>query len=206
MPSTRCAVRVSSDLSRASSAALPKSSSSSVIDVAESSGPPASALKRAAFFVIVGAILFILFDRFGPFQSGSGYSPRPIETVSASGVVLERTLDGHFYVTGQINNHTLVFMVDTGASTIGIGNRLAERLGLGDCRPRRYSTAAGTVSGCEARADRVEIGGLRLSGVPVAVLPGDNTILLGMNVLRHFRIEQQGREMRLTPAVSGDGR
>jgi predicted aspartyl protease len=47
---------------------------------------------------------------------------------------------------------------------------------------------------------------LRLSGVPVAVLPGDNTILLGMNVLRHFRIEQQGREMRLTPAVSGDGR
>ena len=177
-----------------------------MIDVAESSGPPASALKRAAFFVIVGAILFVLFDRFGPFQSGTGYRPRPIETVSASGVVLERTLDGHFYLTGQINHHTLVFMVDTGASTIAIGDRLAERLGLRDCRPRRYATAAGTVSGCEARAERVEIGGLRLAGVPVAVLPGADTNLLGMNVLRHFRIEQQGRKMHLTPAVAAEGR
>lgn len=165
----------------------------------ESSGPPASALKRAAFFVIVGAILFVLFDRFGPFQSGRGYRPRPIETLSASGVVLERTRDGHFYLTGRINDESVVFMVDTGASTIAIGDQLARRIGLGDCRPRRYATAAGTVDGCEARADRVEVGGLGLPDVPIAVLPGAETILLGMNVLRHFRIEQEGRTMRLTP-------
>ena len=118
--------------------------------MSDGAGPPASVLKRAGFFLVVGAILFVLFDQFGPYQSGRGYRPRPIETVSGAGVVLDRTFDGHYYLTGSINGREVVFMVDTGAST-------------------------------------------------VAVLPGGETVLLGMNVLRHFRIEQQGRQMRLTP-------
>lgn len=165
-------------------------------------GPAASVLKRASFFLLVGAILFVLFDRFGPYQSGSGYRPRPIETVSSAGVVLDRTFDGHYYLTGLINGRQVVFMVDTGASTVAIGDSLAEALELGSCRPRQYATAAGTVRGCEAVAAEVEVAGLRLPDVRVAVLPGGDTVLLGMNVLRHFRIEQQGRQMRLTPVVS----
>jgi clan AA aspartic protease (TIGR02281 family) len=167
-----------------------------------SAGPPASVLKRAGFFLVIGAILFVLFDQFGPYQSGRGYRPRPIETVSDAGVVLDRTRDGHYYLTGTINGHEVVFMVDTGASTIAIGDSLARQLELGTCRPRQYATAAGMVSGCEAVAGQVEVAGLRLPDVPVAVLPGGDTVLLGMNVLRHFRIEQQGRQMRLTPVVS----
>jgi len=163
------------------------------------SGPPTSVLKRAGFFLAIGAILFVLFDRFGPYQSGRGFRPRPIETLSEAGALIDRTFDGHFYLTGTINGRELAFMVDTGASTIAIGDTLAGKLDLGPCRPRQYSTASGTVSGCEATADRVEVAGLRLSDVPVAVLPGGDTVLLGMNVLRHFRIEQQGGRMRLTP-------
>jgi clan AA aspartic protease (TIGR02281 family) len=165
-------------------------------------GPPASVLKRAGFFLVIGAILFVLFDQFGPYQSGRGYRPRPIETVSDAGVVLDRTRDGHYYLTGTINGHEVVFMVDTGASTVAIGDSLARQLDLGTCRPRQYATAAGNVSGCEAIAGQVEVAGLRLPDVRVAVLPGGDTVLLGMNVLRHFRIEQQGRQMRLTPVLS----
>jgi clan AA aspartic protease (TIGR02281 family) len=169
----------------------------------DGSGPPASVLKRVTFFLVVGAILFALFDRFGPYQSGRGYKPRPIETVSEAGIVLDRTFDGHFYVSGAINGHAVSFMVDTGASTIAIGEDLAGRLDLGPCRPRRYATAAGTVTGCEARAATVEVAGLRLPDVPVAVLPGADTILLGMDVLRHFRIQQQGGRMELRPGQPG---
>ena len=167
--------------------------------MSDGAGPPASVLKRAGFFLVVGAILFVLFDQFGPYQSGRGYRPRPIETVSGAGVVLDRTFDGHYYLTGSINGREVVFMVDTGASTVAIGDSLAKALDLGPCRTRQFSTAAGTVSGCEAVASEVEVGGLRVPDVPVAVLPGGETVLLGMNVLRHFRIEQQGRQMRLTP-------
>lgn len=164
-------------------------------------GPPASVLKRAGFFLVVGAILFVLFDRFGPYQSGSGYRPKPIETISSAGALLDRTFDGHFYITGRINGRDVAFMVDTGASTIAIGEALAQQLDMGACRTRRYSTAAGAVQGCEARAREVDVAGLRLSDVAVAVLPGADNVLLGMNVLRHFRIEQQGRQMRLTPVT-----
>ena len=168
----------------------------------DGAGPPASVLGRIGFFLVIGAILFVLFDQFGPYQSGGGDRPKPIETTSAAGAVLDRTFDGHFYLNGRINGREVAFMVDTGASTIAIGDTLAGQLDLGTCRPRQYSTAAGTVSGCEAMASQVEVAGLRLSGVPVAVLPGGDTVLLGMNVLRHFRIEQQGGQMRLTPAPS----
>jgi aspartyl protease family protein len=168
-------------------------------------GPPTAVLRRVGLFLVAGAILFVLFDRFGPYQSGRGYRPRPIETLTSAGAVLDRTFDGHFYLSGTINDTAVAFLVDTGASTIAIGDELARQIDLGPCRPRRYATAAGTVSGCEASAKQIEVAGLRLSDVPVAVLPGADTVLLGMNVLRHFRIEQQGRQMRLTPVVPGAG-
>ena len=40
----------------------------------------------------------------------------------------------------------------------------------------------------------------------VQATAGTNVVLLGMNVLRHFRIEQQGRQMWLTPVDSGEVR
>jgi clan AA aspartic protease (TIGR02281 family) len=171
--------------------------------MSDGAGPPASVLKRVGFFLVAGAILFVLFETFGPYQPGRGYRPRPIETIGSTGAVLDRTFDGHFYLTGRINGTELAFLVDTGASTIAIGETLAQQLDLGPCRSRVYSTAAGTVRGCEASAREVEVAGLRLADVPVAVLPGADTVLLGMNVLRHFRIEQQGRQMRLSAVPSG---
>jgi len=171
--------------------------------MSDGAGPPVSVLKRVGFFLVIGAILFVLFERFGPYQPGRGYRPRPIEAINATGAVLDRTFDGHFYLSGRINGTELAFLVDTGASTVAIGEELAQQLDLGPCRSRRYATAAGTVQGCEASAREVEVAGLRLSDVPIAVLPGSDNVLLGMNVLRHFRIEQQGRQMRLTPVPRG---
>ena len=162
-------------------------------------------LLRVSVFLVIGAILFLLFDRFGPYQSGRGYQPRPIERIGDGEVTLVRAFDGHFHANGRITGRNgvgvpVAFLVDTGASTIAIGERLAERLDLGPCKPRRYGTAAGAVDGCEAVAEAVEVAGLRLHDVRVAVLPGNVSTLLGMNVLRHFRIEQHGATMILRPA------
>lgn len=158
-------------------------------------------LKRATVVIAAGAVVFLLFDRFGPWESGRGYRPRPIETVSADGAVLRRTLNGHYYASGSINGQPVVFMVDTGASTVAVSARVAERLGLGECRETVYRTAGGTVRGCEARADELSVAGVRLRDVRVGVLPGDrdDMLLLGMNVLRHFRMETEAGTMRLTP-------
>lgn len=175
--------------------------------MSDEGGPPVRALKIIAVFLALGAVVFLAIDRFGPWQSGGGRDPKPIERLSEAGLDLERTRDGHFYLNGSINDRQRVFMVDTGASTIALGREDADALNLSDCRPRRYETAGGVVEGCQARAERVEIGGLRLFDVPIAVLPdADGTVLLGMNVLRHFRIEQSGGRMRLTPEGGASAR
>jgi clan AA aspartic protease (TIGR02281 family) len=158
-------------------------------------------LKRTTVVLAIGAAVFFAFDRWGPWQSGRGWRPKPVETVSAEGAELRRTVNGHYYASGSINGEPVVFMVDTGASTVAIGAGLAERLGLGPCRETTYRTAGGAVRGCEARADELTVAGLRLRDVRVGVLPdrGEDMLLLGMNVLRHFRIETEGGRMRLTP-------
>lgn len=171
-----------------------------------SSGPDTSVLKGVTLFVAIGAVLFVLFDQFGPYQSGRGYKLRPIERVGDGGVVsLDRGRDGHFRISGRIGGRgdaaePVVFLVDTGASSVSVGDALARELDLGPCKPTQYQTAAGPITGCEATADFVEVGGLRIPDVRVAVLPGYDGALLGMNVLRRFRIETQDRTMRLTPA------
>ena len=159
-------------------------------------------LKQATVVLTVGAVLFLAFDQFGPWQSGRGWRPRPIETQSTDGTVLRRTVDGHYYVNGEINGRAVVFMIDTGASTVAVGGPLADRLDLRGCRPTLYGTAGGTVRGCEARADTLSVAGLRLHDVRVGVLPDqrEDLLLLGMNVLRHFRIETEGGTMLLRPA------
>jgi aspartyl protease family protein len=158
-------------------------------------------LKRAAVVLAIGALLFVAFDRFGPYQSGRGYRPKPIEVLAQDGLELRRTMDGHYYANGSINRQPVVFLVDTGASTVSVSRALAERLGVDGCRAVVYGTAGGTVRGCEARADELEVGGLRLHDVRIAVLPeqSEKLVLLGMNVLRHFRIETEAATMRLSP-------
>jgi len=158
-------------------------------------------LKRAAVILAIGALLFIAFERFGPYQSGRGYRPKPIEILAQDTLELRRTLDGHYYASGSINRQPVVFLVDTGASTVSVSTTMAESLGLSGCRDRVYGTAGGTVRGCEARAEEIEVGGLRVHDVRVAVLPTQSPklVLLGMDVLRHFRIETEAGTMRLSP-------
>ena len=158
-------------------------------------------LKRAAVILAIGALMFIAFERFGPYQSGRGYRPKPIEILAHDALELRRTLDGHYYANGSINRQPVVFLVDTGASTVSVSTTLAERLGLSGCRETVYRTAGGTVRGCESRAEELEVGGLRVHDVRVAVLPTQSAtlVLLGMDVLRHFRIETEAGTMRLSP-------
>lgn len=158
--------------------------------------------------VAIGAVVFFAFEHFGPYQSGRGFRPRPIETVSESGLELRRTLDGHYYASGSINGEPVVFMVDTGASTVSVGQAVADRVGLEGCRPVLYGTAGGTVRGCETRARELSVGGIRARDVRVAVLPTqrEDLALLGMNVLRHFRMDTAGGTMRLTPLGSPERR
>jgi aspartyl protease family protein len=115
-------------------------------------------------------------------------------TVSAGlrSVVISPDARGHFQVDGDVDGRRIGFMVDTGASTVALRLRDAERLSIHPAR-RDYSvsvaTANGTVRAAQVTLDRVEVGGVTVRNVAALVIPdealGEN--LLGLSFLSRLR-------------------
>ncbi len=109
-------------------------------------------------------------------------------------VVLQRNRAGHYVATGAINGTAVVFLVDTGATTVSVPATLADRLGLKRGAVLRTQTAAGVIATYATVLDTVELGALRLTGVPASINPRAQTdeVLLGMAFLKGLDFEQRG--------------
>jgi clan AA aspartic protease (TIGR02281 family) len=100
-------------------------------------------------------------------------------------------------------------LVDTGASVTAIPRHLGERIGIrecaaigfdlsaanepGCCRKQTFRTANGTTEGCVGRVPSLRFGPFEVRNASVAVMPGmGEQALLGMNVLKHFNLVQEG--------------
>jgi aspartyl protease family protein len=107
-------------------------------------------------------------------------------------VVISPDARGHFRVDGEVDGRRLDFMVDTGATSVALRLRDAERLSIHPAR-RDYSaavsTANGTVRVAQVTLDRIEIGGVTVRNVAALVFPdealGEN--LLGLSFLSRLR-------------------
>ncbi len=103
---------------------------------------------------------------------------------------------GGYFLDGLINGQPVRFLVDTGATSVALSERHAARLGLQhrvDGRPVGIGTASGDALGHAIRLSSLAIGGVRLNDVRAVVIEGDSPrhVLLGMNVLSQFDIDQR---------------
>lgn len=117
--------------------------------------------------------------------------------VSADGqtVTLRRAPDGHFHWPGEVNGQAVDFLIDTGATRTALPTALAE--GLPREATVQSQTAGGLATGHVVRVALALDGGLRVDALPVTVLPGLQTPLLGMDVLSRLQFQQSGGELRL---------
>ena len=121
------------------------------------------------------------------------------EVIGDKALELLQSHEGHYFSAGTVNGVPIVFMIDTGATTVSISSKIAKRAGIKKCVPVNVSTANGIVNACVATVSEVTFGDYRVTDVDVTVLPnmfGD--ALLGMNVLRNFRIKQVDEVMRIS--------
>ncbi len=110
--------------------------------------------------------------------------------------------DGHYHLTAEVNGTAIRFVIDTGASSIALGPRDAERIGI-DPENLAYigeaQTANGTVETAPVNLDSVTIGDIRDESVPAVVLRADlEQSLMGMSYLSRFaRVSIEGNRLIL---------
>ena len=107
-------------------------------------------------------------------------------------VRLRKQPNGHFSVRANVNGTTMNLLVDTGASTVVLRSRDAERIGIDTSRlafTTPVSTANGTTYAASIRLKAIAVGPIELRDVEALVAkPGAlNENLLGMTFLKRLR-------------------
>ena len=107
--------------------------------------------------------------------------------------VVPRSADGHYWIPAFINGFPVTFLLDTGATKTSIGARIAKNSGIRAGVSAQIGTANGIGSAMQSEGNYLQVGAFTLSDVPVMVSLNQanaDMALLGMDVLRHFRIFQ----------------
>lgn len=128
-----------------------------------------------------------------------------MQRVEGSALRIAKSLDGHFWVDGQVNGHNIRFLIDSGASFTALSESSAMAAGLNIDQsgfPLVLTTANGNIEARRSNIATLQIGPLRASDLPIVVSAAFGDVnVLGMNFLsklKSWRVE--GDEMILEPA------
>lgn len=122
------------------------------------------------------------------------------DSTLAKQIVLTSSAGGHFTPMGSINNHTVQFLVDTGATSVSITQAEAERIGLRYRSGRRIltQTANGVVPAHLTVLDSIRVGDVLVRNVEAIVIPGEMShVLLGNSFLTRFLMKRENDVMTL---------
>ncbi len=118
----------------------------------------------------------------------------------AQRIVLTADGQGHFMPQGQINGRAVQFMVDTGATVIGIGETDAKRINLNYAQGQRVqmNTANGMTIGYRIQLDSVRVGDVLVRHVEAVVTPQSMPyVLLGNSFLTRFQMQRSNDQLTL---------
>jgi aspartyl protease family protein len=115
-------------------------------------------------------------------------------------IVLHASSNGHFRSHGQINGRTVNFLVDTGASAVGMSVADAERIGLNyrAGEPVQMQTANGSTMGWLVKLNSVRLGSIEIYDVEGVVSPAPMSyVLLGNSFLTRFQMTRMNDQLVL---------
>ena len=144
-----------------------------------------------AMWIAVMIMVYFLFENI----LENDYNPNQRVQMSAPNeVTLQRNRYGHYVTQGKINNKSVTFLLDTGATDISIPSKIAQKLKLKAGQERRYQTANGIIVGNLTTLNSVSIANIKLSNVRASINPAmdNDEILLGMSFLKFIEFTQRG--------------
>ena len=114
-------------------------------------------------------------------------------------IFLEADQQGHFRGKMFINNVVMPFLIDTGATTTVIPEKLAALAGLPVGESVRIKTAGGEVYAHKTEIFSLKVGDLVISHLDAQINEHLDEVLIGMNLLAYFKITLNENTMTLTP-------
>lgn len=137
------------------------------------------------------------------FGLGQDYSAIQKSSTSQGTVEISANASNQFITNGMINGNVVEFLVDTGANTVSMNRKDAQRLGIDYRRLGKEGvggTANGTVKGWIILLDKVKVGAITVTSVQANVRDTEDSmpILLGMSFLGRVNMSHEGSRLKLT--------
>lgn len=151
-------------------------------------------------WVIALALLVFIFQDVLDSQYNPNSQPEVRLTQSGQAeVILDQNRQGHYIARGTINQTSVTFLLDTGATQVSIPAHIAEQLGLIAKGSYRVQTANGSVTVYQTEISQLSLGNIFLYNVAAHINPAMKTdeILLGMSALKQVDFYQTGKQLIL---------
>ena len=150
-------------------------------------------------WIIFLLILFGVFDYLSSQRNNPNQNVLTTVNGTQKEIVLQRNAYGHYVSSGTINNHEVVFLLDTGASDIAIPESLADDIGLNKGQSMLIKTANGNTKAYRTRLESVALGEIKRYDLNATILTNitGKEVLLGMSFLKHFEIVQKGKSLTI---------
>jgi aspartyl protease family protein len=119
---------------------------------------------------------------------------------SGTRITMAAGTGGHFISQGQINGRAVQLMVDTGATSVGIGLDDAQRIGLNykSGQEVRLHTANGVIQGWRVKLNSMRVGDVDVYDVDAVVTSGSMShVLLGNSFLTRFQMSRTNDQLVL---------
>jgi len=150
----------------------------------------------------ITAIVLLMYFFQGALDEQYNPNSQPQISLNSSGqaeVVLKQNRQGHYVTKGSINESSVTFLLDTGATQVSIPAHIAEQLQLESFGNYPVQTANGTVTVYRTKIDQLSIGNIFLYNVAAHINPAmkSDAILLGMSALKKVEFSQTGKQLTL---------
>jgi aspartyl protease family protein len=150
--------------------------------------PALRLVKIALAWVVIFGAGFILFTfRDNLDWVGQRLKAEAVGTPVQQGVEtrIPMAIDGHFWVSGEVNGRPVKFLVDSGATMTTIDRAEAEAAGvqISQRRDQYVRTGNGIIRVSTGRADELQVGGISRRDVGLQIAENDSLNVLGMNFL-----------------------
>jgi len=152
-----------------------------------------------AWIMAIALLMFFFED-----ELEKQYNPnsQPQVSLNSSGqaeVILKQNRQGHYVTQGSINEVSVTFLLDTGATQVSIPAHIADTLQLESYGSYPVQTANGKVVVYKTKIDQLSIGNIFLYNVAAHINPAmkNDEILLGMSALKQLDFQQTGKQLIL---------